>query len=119
VGGGEAQLVDREARKARHGYQALELIGLALALAVAVAVATPLGAGAKVPIVLGALIALVTGLRQVFGSKDNWVAFITAQLAIDHGLALYDNKVDAYAHDGDAMLIKRVNRSSPTRPAAG
>ncbi|HTA05480.1 MAG TPA: DUF4231 domain-containing protein [Solirubrobacteraceae bacterium] len=99
----------REARKARLGYQYLELAQLVAGALVPVSVAT--GWDTAVTASLGAAVVLAGGARAVFQWHDNWLGFIGAQMQIERELALYEVGALPYAdaHRGQT-LVREVER---------
>ncbi|HEY1451623.1 MAG TPA: DUF4231 domain-containing protein [Solirubrobacteraceae bacterium] len=99
----------REARKARLGYQYLELAQLVAGALVPVGVAV--GWDAAVTASLGAAVVLAGGARAVFRWHDNWLGFIGAQMQIERELALYEVGASPYAdtHRGQT-LVREVER---------
>ncbi len=97
----------REARKARLGYQYLELAqlvaGALVPLAVAVHWDNAVAAG------LGAVVVCAGGARAVFQWHDNWLAFIDAQMRIERQLALYEVGAAPYGgYDRAQRLVLEV-----------
>jgi len=85
----------REARKARLGYQYLELAQLVAGALVPLAVAVRWGTAVTAS--LGAAVVFLGGARTIFQWHDNWLAFIEAQMRIERALALYRVRAAPYA----------------------
>jgi hypothetical protein len=95
-----------QARKARLGYQSLELVQLLAGALVPLAVA--LGWGKATTAALGAVVVLAGGMRTLFQWHDNWLGFVGAQLRIERELALYE--VGARPYDdgrrGQTLMVE-------------
>jgi hypothetical protein len=99
----------RQARKARVGYQYLEVAQLTAGALVPVAVA--LGWSKAAIAALGAVVVFAGGVRAVFQWHDNWLAFISAQIQIERHLALYEVRAPPYADDHrEQKLVSEVER---------
>jgi Protein of unknown function (DUF4231) len=96
----------REARRARLGYQYLELAQLVAGALVPLAVAV--GWGTAVTASLGAAVVFLGGARTIFQWRDNWLAFIEAQMRIERALALYRVRAAPYAGPDRAQRLVGV-----------
>jgi hypothetical protein len=69
----------------------------------------------------GVLVVVLTGIRRIFGSHENWQRFIDASLALASERALYVHGFTPYADAGsrDERLLRRSGRSRPRRGPAG
>jgi hypothetical protein len=95
----KSQTFARQARRSRNGYFLLE--GLSLVSAAAVPASAALGASLAVPAVLGAVVVVLTGLRQLFGFHEEWISSSQARNAIEREIALFVAGHEAY-QQGDA-----------------
>jgi hypothetical protein len=93
----------REARKARLGYQYLELAQLVAGALVPLAVAVRWGTAVTAS--LGAAVVFLGGARTIFQWHDNWLAFIEAQMRIERTLALYRVRAAPYAGPDRAQRL--------------
>lgn len=99
----------REARKARLGYQYLELAQLVAGALVPVGVAV--GWSTATAAALGAAVVFAGGARAVFQWHDNWLGFIGAQMQIERELALYEVDAPPYDRpDRGQALVREVER---------
>ncbi len=99
----------REARKARLGYQYLELAQLVAGALVPVAVAV--GWSKAATAALGAIVVFAGGARAIFQWHDNWLGFIGAQMQIERELALYEVRAAPYDDASrDQALVREVER---------
>ncbi len=99
----------REARKARLGYQYLELAQLVAGALVPVGVAV--GWSTAATAALGAVVVFAGGARAVFQWHDNWLGFIGAQMQIERELALYEVGAPPYDRpDRGQTLVREVER---------
>jgi uncharacterized protein DUF4231 len=77
----------RQSRRSRNGYFILE--GLGLVGAAAIPVCAALGATDGVPAVLGAMVVVLGGLRQLFGFHEEWISSSQARYTIEREIALF------------------------------
>ncbi|MEO6088240.1 MAG: DUF4231 domain-containing protein [Umezawaea sp.] len=77
----------RQARRSRNGYFVLE--GFALVSAAAVPASVAIGASLAVPAMLGALVVVLSGLRQLFRFHEEWISASQTRYAIEREIALF------------------------------
>jgi hypothetical protein len=77
----------RQSRRSRNGYFVLE--GLALVSAAAVPASVAIDASLAVPAVLGALVVVLSGLRQLFRFHEEWISASQTRYAIEREIALF------------------------------
>ncbi|MEU5878876.1 DUF4231 domain-containing protein [Spirillospora sp. NPDC047279] len=94
------------ARRCRLEHYALELIILIIAAAIPVSAA--LDGGAGVGAVLGALVVVGAGLRQILGLNENWVSYSQARYAVEKEIALYAAGAAPYQIEPAARLVANV-----------
>jgi hypothetical protein len=109
----ELAFYQRTSRSARVGYLVTETVALVAAAAVPVSAAT--GAARWVPATLGAIAAIMTGLRQVFEYRQNWILRSVAQEAIKARIAAYEAREQPDAtrrlvHDVSAIALAETDR---------
>jgi hypothetical protein len=77
----------QQSRRSRNGYFILEGFGLisAATIPVCAAFGTTLG----VPAVLGAMVVVLGGLRQIFGFHEEWISASQDRYAIEREIALF------------------------------
>lgn len=87
-------------RKTRRGYQALDVLVVVCSAAIPAAAAA--GASATVAGVLGALVVVVAGMRQIFRWGENWIRASGVVVALQgevvswsRGVAPYDDPANA------------------------
>ncbi|MBT2206770.1 MULTISPECIES: DUF4231 domain-containing protein [Actinomadura] len=90
----------RSATRARFSYYGLELSSLLVAAAIPVSAVVWKSATAAA--ILGAVLVLVTGIRQVVGWHENWMSFAQARHQIEKEIALYGMKHGPYGEAGDS-----------------
>lgn len=95
-------------RKARIRSQTLDVAGLVLTAAIPFVVAV--NAPDWVPALLGALAAVVAGLRHVFGWQKDWIAFTRTSAEIEAEIVQYGIGRPPYAIPGAAAaeLASRI-----------
>ncbi|WP_242908340.1 DUF4231 domain-containing protein [Actinomadura terrae] len=98
----------RSATRARFSYYGLELSSLLVAATIPVSAVV--WKSSTVAAVLGAVLVLVTGIRQVVGWHENWMSFSQTRHQIEKEIALYDMKHGPYgqAEDPRALLCATV-----------
>ena len=108
----------RHAKQSRLVYQLGELA--LLTTGALIPVSTTLTDDQTVPALLGALVVVLTGIRRIFSSHENWQRFIDASLALATERALYVHGFTPYADAGtrDERLLRRV-REVETQETAG
>jgi hypothetical protein len=108
----------RHAKQSRIVYQVGELA--LLTTGALIPVTTTLTDDQTWPALLGALVVVLTGVRRIFGSHENWQRFIDASLALASERALYVHGFTPYADAGsrDERLLRRV-REIETQETAG
>jgi hypothetical protein len=80
-----------------------------IVLAAAIPAASAVGAGAAFAGVLGAAVAVLTGLNQLLQSRENWIRSTRGMLVIQHEIVLWSNgKGDYTGTDADALLADKV-----------
>ena len=108
----------RHAKQSRIIYQVGELA--LLTTGALIPVSTTLTDDQTLPALLGALVVVLTGIRRIFSSHENWQRFIDASLALASERALYVHGLRPYVDAGsrDEQLIRRV-REIETQETAG
>jgi hypothetical protein len=108
----------RHAKQSRIVYQVGELA--LLTTGALIPVSTTLTDDQTMPALLGALVVVLTGIRRIFSSHENWQRFIDASLALASERALYVHGFAPYADVGtrDERLLRRV-REVETQETAG
>lgn len=97
----------RQSRRSRNGYFILE--GLALVSAAAVPASVAIGASPAVPAVLGALVVVLSGLRQLFKFHEEWISATQTRYAIEREIALFVAGDQTYqGPNATATLILRI-----------
>jgi Protein of unknown function (DUF4231) len=100
---------------ARLSHYGLELA--ALALSFLVTLAGILEWNLAGPAVAGAAVAVIAGLRGLFGSQESWIAFAAAEADVDRAIDYYNmNDAPYVGPDRDKRLVRQVHqiRSSET-----
>ena len=94
-------------RRQRVTNYALE--GSAVVIAAAIPAAAALGAPVALTGVLGAIVAILAGLRQLARPGENWIRTSGAMVAIQREAVLWSAGADPYAGpDADVVLVRRV-----------
>ena len=106
------------ARRSRLAYQVGEIA--LLTTGALIPVSTTLTDDQTLPALLGALVVVLTGIRRIFGSHENWQRFVDASIALTTERQLYVHGFTPYADAGtrDEQLIRRV-REIETQETAG
>lgn len=80
-----------------------------IVLAAAIPAASAVGAGAAFAGVLGAAVAILTGLNSLLQSRENWLRSARGMLLIQREIVQWSNGVGDYASaDADAVLAGKV-----------
>jgi hypothetical protein len=95
------------AKKARRAYHVSETLLLVIAATIpASAVFTK---DVRVPAVLGGLVVVITGLRSIFGWRDNWLRYSEAIGQLEIERVRYQYQVGPYSlGNADALLAETV-----------
>jgi hypothetical protein len=97
----------RQMRQQRQANYALE--GSAVIIAAGIPAAAALGASVALMGVLGAIVAILAGLRQLLRPGENWIRTSGAMVAIQREAVLWSAGADPYAGpDADVVLVSRV-----------
>ncbi|GHJ49581.1 hypothetical protein Cs7R123_69230 [Catellatospora sp. TT07R-123] len=98
---------ERQVRKQRRGNHTLEATTVVLAAGIPAAAA--LGAPAAVTAVLGALVAVLAGLRQLLRPGENWIRSSGTLVALQREAVLWSAGRAPYDGDKpDAALVENV-----------
>jgi hypothetical protein len=93
----------------RRGFYLVET--LALVLAALVTLSGALGWSQDWPPTLGAILLVITGLRQVCQFRDGWISASSAQVEITTQVARFNARAGAYRDtDAGALLVARVTQ---------
>src|SRR5262249_48783572 len=85
------------------------LEGSAVVIAAAIPAAAALGAPVALAGVLGAIVAVLAGLRQLARPGENWIRTGGAMVSIQREAVLWSVGADPYAgRDADILLVRRV-----------
>jgi hypothetical protein len=97
----------RQMRNQRLANYALE--GLAVIIAASIPAVAALGAPVAATGVLGAIVAILAGLRQLTRPGENWIRTSGAMISIQREAVLWSAGADPYIGlDADVVLISRV-----------
>lgn len=101
------QFYANQMRRQRQANYVLE--GLAVAVAAAIPAVAALGAPVGVAAVLGAIVAIVGGLRQVTRPGENWIRTSGTMVAVQREAVLWSAGASPYDEaDADVRLVERV-----------
>lgn len=93
----------------RRGFYLVET--LAIVLAALVTLSGALGWNQDWPPTLGAVLLVITGLRQVCQFRDGWISASSAQVDITTEVAMFNAQAGAYREpEAGALLVARVTR---------
>jgi hypothetical protein len=97
----------RQARRQRIGNYVLETA--TIVLAASIPAAATLGPPAAVTGILGAGVAVLTGLRQLVRAGENWIRFSGALVALQREAALWSAGRKPYdGADADQLLVEQA-----------
>jgi hypothetical protein len=77
----------RQSRRSRNGHFTLE--ALVLISAAAIPVSAAVSTSVEIPAALGAMVVILSGLRQLFALHEEWISSSQAQYAIEREVALF------------------------------
>ena len=98
---------DHKSVVAQRWYRTLRVSQLVLSVSIPVVVG--FGAPATVAAVLGALIAVVEGVQQLFQFHEHWIGYRSTAEALKQNKYLYLSRARPYSgHDRDRILAERV-----------
>jgi len=98
---------DRKSVMAQRWYKALRVLQLVLSVSIPVVVG--FGAPGTVAAVLGALIAVVEGIQQLFQFHEHWIGYRSTAEALKQNKYLYLSRARPYSgHERDRILAERV-----------
>jgi hypothetical protein len=97
----------RQMRNQRQANYVLE--GAAVVLAAAIPAIAALGAPVAAAGILGAIVAILAGLRQLVRPAENWIRTSGAMVSIQRETVLWSVGADPYrGPDADVVLVERV-----------
>jgi hypothetical protein len=97
----------RQSRRSRNGYFILE--GLTLISAAAIPASAALGTSVVIPAVLGAVVVILSGMRQLFAFHEEWISSSQGRYAIEREIALFIAGQESYqGRDAAANLVLAV-----------
>jgi hypothetical protein len=97
----------RQMRRQRQANYVLE--GAAVIIAAGIPAVAALGAPVAATGVLGAIVAILAGLRQLTRPAENWIRTSGAMISIQREAVLWSAGADPYrGPDADVVLVERV-----------